>query len=230
LHANDYDGRRLFCGPYSGRSLELKEYVAGIVTNPNNDFPINFIPLRTLSLFLTTKKDWHPREAFESVLVEWHAHYETVADFISQDDLLMLADCFYLPHELGPHAEALCHVVQRLLKDPVEQWNGADVEFARLNDQIQHLFDKLTQLRDRELFYAWSRRAWDLKEELQLIEGFVAKKREGVIDPQLDTHLPDTYRGGIVARLQSGLAMDDDGHFHVVVDNKPRHASQSFNS
>ena len=38
LHANDYDVRRLYCGPYSGRSPELLDSVAGILANPNNEF------------------------------------------------------------------------------------------------------------------------------------------------------------------------------------------------
>ena len=32
LHANDYDGRRFYCGPYSGREVELKGRVKGILT------------------------------------------------------------------------------------------------------------------------------------------------------------------------------------------------------
>src|SRR5439155_1247605 len=35
LHANDYDGRRFFCGPYAGRPLELWTAVAGLLSNPN---------------------------------------------------------------------------------------------------------------------------------------------------------------------------------------------------
>ena len=48
LHANDYDMRRLYCGPYSGRAPELVQSVRGILVNPNNEFPVNFVPLRTL--------------------------------------------------------------------------------------------------------------------------------------------------------------------------------------
>ena len=39
LHANDYDQRRLFCGPYC-RSNDLRDSVNGILLNPNNEFPI----------------------------------------------------------------------------------------------------------------------------------------------------------------------------------------------
>ena len=36
LHANDYDARRFFCGPYSGRPVELRCVVGGLLSNPNN--------------------------------------------------------------------------------------------------------------------------------------------------------------------------------------------------
>ena len=49
LHANDYDGRRFFCGPYSGRPPELRGEVSGLLSNPNSEFPLNYVPLRTLA-------------------------------------------------------------------------------------------------------------------------------------------------------------------------------------
>src|SRR6266540_3340831 len=52
LHANDYDGRRFFCGPYAGRPPELRAAVAGLLSNPNCEFPLNYIPLRTLGDFV----------------------------------------------------------------------------------------------------------------------------------------------------------------------------------
>src|SRR5436190_517056 len=42
LHANDYDGGRFYCGPYSGRPPELRNEVSGILINPNNEFPLNY--------------------------------------------------------------------------------------------------------------------------------------------------------------------------------------------
>ena len=37
--------------------------------------------------------------------------------------------------------------------------------------------ERLTELHDRELFYAWSRRIWELREELELIHDFVTHKK-----------------------------------------------------
>jgi len=49
LHANDYDPKRVFFGPYKGRSTELKPYLNGVLTNPNCEFESNFVALHTLS-------------------------------------------------------------------------------------------------------------------------------------------------------------------------------------
>jgi hypothetical protein len=213
LHANDYDGRRLYTGPYSGRALELKQHVAGILSNPNTEFPINFIPLRTLGDYLRAGDNWHPREAYLAALEQWLPSYASQGDAFTLDDLTLLADCFYLPHADGPEANRLYDAVHCLVSQPVSQWGDAEAVFDALDRQVQSLFDKLTQLNDRELFYAWSRRAWDLKEELQLLRGFIAKKKAGETTPHIDSHLPGTYRGGFLARLQGLLSMDNLGRF-----------------
>ena len=49
LHANDYDQRRLFLGPYVGRSPSLIPYLAGVLTNPNCEYTVNFVAIHTLA-------------------------------------------------------------------------------------------------------------------------------------------------------------------------------------
>ncbi|CAH8568500.1 unnamed protein product [Dicrocoelium dendriticum] len=51
LHANDYDQRRVFIGPYSGRPLDLrrKGLLRGVLTNPNCEFEANYVALHTLA-------------------------------------------------------------------------------------------------------------------------------------------------------------------------------------
>uniref|UniRef100_A0A3P9CD85 protein O-GlcNAcase n=1 Tax=Maylandia zebra TaxID=106582 RepID=A0A3P9CD85_9CICH len=48
LHANDYDSRRLFLGPFKGREPQLKNHLRGLLLNPNCEFEANYIPLHTL--------------------------------------------------------------------------------------------------------------------------------------------------------------------------------------
>ncbi|XP_070541365.1 protein O-GlcNAcase-like isoform X2 [Ptychodera flava] len=49
IHANDYDIKRLFLGPYCGRSTDLISHLNGVLTNPNCEYEANFIALHTLS-------------------------------------------------------------------------------------------------------------------------------------------------------------------------------------
>ncbi|XP_051984395.1 protein O-GlcNAcase isoform X2 [Xyrauchen texanus] len=52
LHANDYDTRRVFLGPFKGRPPGLRAHLRGLLLNPNCEFEANFIPLHTLG-------SWH---------------------------------------------------------------------------------------------------------------------------------------------------------------------------
>lgn len=70
LHANDYDQRRLFLGPYSGRSVTLHAHLNGVLTNPNCEYTVNYIAIRTLaqwsrSAVELTKRPSPTRQAFQ---------------------------------------------------------------------------------------------------------------------------------------------------------------------
>ena len=74
----------------------------------------------------------------------------------------------------------------------------------------------MTELRRRPLFNALSRRVWDLREELDLLgryADFVSGKGQSEASFRSDFHLPDTYRGGMVAQLQRLLEQHPDGTF-----------------
>jgi len=49
IYANDYDQKRLFLGPYKGRSTELIPRLKGVLTNPNCEFESNFVAIHTLA-------------------------------------------------------------------------------------------------------------------------------------------------------------------------------------
>ncbi|XP_054020345.1 protein O-GlcNAcase-like [Dryobates pubescens] len=48
LYANDYDCRRVFLGPYTGRAAGLMPRLHGLLINPNCELQANFIPMHTL--------------------------------------------------------------------------------------------------------------------------------------------------------------------------------------
>ncbi|XP_030058715.1 protein O-GlcNAcase [Microcaecilia unicolor] len=49
IHANDYDQKRLFLGPYKGRSTELIPRLKGVLSNPNCEFEANYVAIHTLA-------------------------------------------------------------------------------------------------------------------------------------------------------------------------------------
>lgn len=49
IHANDYDHRRVFLGPYSGRPVELYKLLNGVLTNPNCEFEANYVAIHTFA-------------------------------------------------------------------------------------------------------------------------------------------------------------------------------------
>ncbi|MBI5770037.1 MAG: beta-N-acetylglucosaminidase domain-containing protein [Verrucomicrobia bacterium] len=232
LHANDYDGRRFFVGPYSGRAPELRGEVRGLLVNPNSEFPLNFVPLRTFANFVGVPESarWDARAAYLAALREWWPCFATVTSAagapLTWDDFVLFCDCYYLPHEEGAEAEAFFRELHAAIEAKTERV-GADLRAARpdappptarpeVGPYLSRLAGlkifcaRLAELRDRPLFYALHRRAWELREELDLLDRYLASTATAVAS---DSHLPGTYRGGFVPRLQQLLAPRADGTF-----------------
>jgi protein O-GlcNAcase/histone acetyltransferase len=214
LHANDYDGRRFFVGPYSGRPRELLAEVAGILTNPNCEFPLNYLPIHTLADFVNGKGPWQPRNSFLANLPFWLKHFDSRENFLEANDLLVLCDCYYLPHEDGPEAESLYASIRHVIERP--QDSAAFPTLTQRARRLREFCARLAEIENRPLFYALSRRVWELREELDLLEKFVAFRANPDNAHKSftsDFHLPSTYRGGFVAGLQKLLLQNPDGVF-----------------
>ena len=213
LHANDYDGRRFYCGPYAGRSPELRSAVSGLLLNPNVEFPLNYVPLRTFAEFLRTES-WGPREAYLAALREWLPRFDTVGESLSLQELLLFCDSYYLPYEDGAEAEALYQLIRHLLTANPAAWGGDSQTFYAEAARLRTFCSRVTELRCRPLFHALSRRVWELREEVDLLEHYVRFKSDpgNLTRPfRSDFHLPGTYRGGLAARLQRLLEHYPDG-------------------
>jgi protein O-GlcNAcase/histone acetyltransferase len=194
LHANDYDGRRFFCGPYSGRPPELRGEVSGLLSNPNSELPLNYVPLRTLAAFVQASDSWAPRSAYLAAMREWAPSFTTVRGPVSLEDLVLFGDCYYLPQEEGPEAEALFRAARSMLDNPDDQ-DAASIFRARAS-RLRAFCEAMTELRHRPLFHALSRRTWELREQLDRLERHASGKAGEV------GNLPEADRGGLVARLQ----------------------------
>jgi protein O-GlcNAcase/histone acetyltransferase len=215
LHANDYDGRRFYCGPYAGRPPGLRNLVSGILTNPNNEFPLNYVPVRTLAGYVQASGPWEPRGAYLSALAEWRAQFAALRGLPTIEDLALFLDCYYLPYEEGQGARELFALLVETLRQGSARLTPERTEFRARAARLREFCGRLSELRDRGLFYALSRRAWELREELELLDRYLEMKaRAGDAElPPSDFHLPGTYRGGMVARLQRLLIQEPDGCF-----------------
>jgi protein O-GlcNAcase/histone acetyltransferase len=224
LHANDYDGRRFHCGPYTGRAPELRDAVSGLLLNPNCEFALNFVPIRTFARFVQGGAEWNARKEYLAAMAEWLPRFATIGQPVTLEDVVLLGDCYYLPHEEGPEAEALYRRVRNLLVgNPIDR--GVEVAaFHRQSSRLREFCLRLTELRHRPLFHALSRRIWELREELDLLERCVTANDNGnspVKPCRSDFHLPGTYRGGMVPRLQRLLVPHPDGTFTAAPQPAP---------
>ena len=217
LHANDYDGRRFYCGPYSGRPLELRNEVSGILLNPNNEAPLNYVPVRTMAEYLRyDTSEWDPRQAYIDAMSSWALQFESAGKPIELDELILFGDCFYLPYEEGPEAEDLFNAIKDLFSSSsTEEWKKRFEPFKRQATTLKSTCGEIVNLWNRALFAALSRRAWDLREEMDLILTCAnLKNQDPAPELRSDFHLPRTYRGGMAQRLQGLLQQNEDGTFH----------------
>jgi hypothetical protein len=222
LQANDYDGRRFFCGPYSGRSPELCGAVSGLLINPNTEFPLNFVAVRTLAEFVRCSGTWDARQAYLAAMGEWFPHFATSGQPLALADLILLGDCYYLPYEDGAEAKALFERARDLLSRNPATWGDEAGTFRRQIARLREFCFRLTELRHRPLFYALNRRVWELREELDLLERYIAFKSapgNQDVDYHPDSHLPGTYRGGMVAHLQRLLVPQNHGTIAPAPEN-----------
>lgn len=224
LHANDYDGRRFFCGPYAGRPRGLRSRLRGVLSNPNTEFPLHFPGLHSMAAWLRGDDAWDERASYLAAMRDWLGRFDGWKQPMPWEDLLLLGDCHYLPYSEGPLAMDLRDRLRSVLATPPEAWGpeARDLRgrLARLRDACARIAD----LRDRGMFAAWSRRAWELREEADLLEKFVAWNLEPGTRGrpfQSDFHQPLTYRGGMVPSLQRLLAMRGDGTFTPAVPRDP---------
>ncbi|XP_027193831.1 O-GlcNAcase isoform X2 [Dermatophagoides pteronyssinus] len=80
LHANDYDQKRLFLGPYSDRSTQLIPHLSGVFTNPNCEYEANFIPIHTLGQWSKCTKDANECQSNSDIKLESESENGSIED------------------------------------------------------------------------------------------------------------------------------------------------------
>ncbi len=216
LHANDYDLRRIYLGPYAGRPTALKAVTRGVVANPNCEFELNFVALHTLGQFAVAK-NYSPAAAWAKAITAWTPEFAAPAPtVIHEADVQLLGDSFHLPYATGPLSKRWQTDFQKLLATPPERWGPTEMRFRAHGRALQQLFDQLTAVTNRDLLYSLYRHAWELKEEVILLQRYLdwLKTNPGGDNAFFSgEHRAGTYRGGLVAELQRTLPMRADGGF-----------------
>jgi protein O-GlcNAcase/histone acetyltransferase len=217
LHANDYDGRRFFCGPYSGRPLDLRQGIRGILHNPNNEALLNLVPWTTLADYLQTQgESWDPRASYLKAMRQWYAQFESSGNPISWEAFLLFGDCFYLPQQHGDQAQCLLDEASKVFTHPFGS-NGHDPGlFRALATRLRDACREVVHLKQRPLFNALYRRNWELREEMDLLLHCLGLLEQNPLSPLCsDYHLPGTYRGGLVLDVQRLLTQGERGGFEM---------------
>lgn len=213
LFADDYDGNRFFAGPFAGRPRALRDHVGGILLNPNNELPLNFVPLHGFAGWLAGDDAWDPAAAHRVAIRDWLPDFALLPaapgrpprEPVTFDDLLLLCDCFFLPHAHGPGGAALLAGAPGLVGTPAAAWGESEHRALEMARRLKALGYRLADLADRGLLHALARRIWPLREECTLLlhhaENRLRAARGEALQP-IDDHLPGTFRGGFLAELQ----------------------------
>lgn len=94
--------RRVYLGPFDGRPTELRDLVAGVLTNPNCEYTTNFVAIHTLASWVRDGPAYDPVTALQAALQDWLPLFRTESDkVITIEDITLLSHMFYLPYSHG---------------------------------------------------------------------------------------------------------------------------------
>ncbi|MBC8346592.1 MAG: beta-N-acetylglucosaminidase domain-containing protein [Candidatus Marinimicrobia bacterium] len=204
IHANDYDVRQIFFGPYAGRPLELKYEVSGILSNPNCQFWANFNPLRSLAMYNNETVSWNPRQAFMDSTREWLKYFGN--DTVTEDEIVLLGDCFYLPGEMGDNGNRLVESVEKITNNEPNEWEKYLDNFIQFKSMLNSLCMKLIATTNRDLLYDYFHPLWELREEAEYISRWIDWKMSGKNKFKSPEFVPK--RQGILYKIQKIVHSD----------------------
>jgi len=223
FHANDYDIRRVMAGPLGGRKAEILGLIDGLITNPNNEFEANFVPVHTTGAF--TRGVDVESEALAAALPAWQKRFRLAftapQETLTTEELRLLVELFYQPFRQGPEVEALLQVARRLLsveRPDVQsaEWRAGHAAIVGLRDRIRDLFERMTELENRDLFYAFHPYLWEAREEVTHLVSYLDWLAEeppaGAVFPHRE-RIYNFYRRGFTVAVQELLPRDGCGRY-----------------
>lgn len=223
FHANDYDLRRVHAGPLGGRSAQMLELVSGFITNPNNEFEANFVPVMTTGAFVAGVDE--EEAALAVALMRWqsrfHLAFRPEETRVAPADIRLIVELCYQPFRCGPEIERLLAVARGLLDThrpdiSRPEWQAGHAELRGLRDRIRTLFNTLTELENRDLFYTFHPYLWEAREEVTHLVSYLDWLAEGpaaeAVFPQ-EARIYNFYRHGFGVAMQELLPRDREGRF-----------------
>jgi hypothetical protein len=221
FHANDYDIRRVHAGPLGGRRDDILPLIEGIVTNPNNEFEANFVPVHTTGAF--ARGGYDEAAAFDAALKAWQPRFKLASteETIPLEAIRLLAEIHHQPFRCGPEIEALLDTAGELLAAPrpdvsAQRWRDGHAALRHLRDRLRKLFELTTALENRDLFYAFNQYLWEAREEVTHLVSYLDWLAE---TPPPDAVFPDEqriynfYRRGFTVAVQELLPRGRDGRY-----------------
>nr|CAG4649962.1 EOG090X01OH [Sida crystallina] len=97
LHANDYDKRRLFLGPYCGRPAALLSKLKGVLTNPNCEYGANFVAIHTVAQWCQCSADSGANDSSDAVSADIKLEQESAGGRSDEDGNVALPTYIYHP-------------------------------------------------------------------------------------------------------------------------------------
>ena len=223
FHANDYDLRRVYAGPLGGRHADILPLIAGIITNPNNEFEANFVPVHATGAFVAGSDE--EAAAFAVALKAWQPRFRLASggqtETLTVEEIRLLAELFYQPFRCGPQVEAALQTARRLLSEArpdvrSQGWQEGHDALVEFRDRIRELFDRMTELENRDLFYAFHPYMWEAREEVTHLVTYLDWLAG---DPPRGTEFPageriyNFYRQGFTVAMQELLPRDGNGRY-----------------
>jgi protein O-GlcNAcase/histone acetyltransferase len=222
FHANDYDIRRTHAGPLGGREPAIRDEIAGFITNPNNEFEANFVPVHTTGAFLKAAC-YDEGAAADAAARAWQDRFRLAYSddaTLKLEEVALLIDLLYQPFRAGPQSTAIVATARALLTEAwpnteVRAWREGQARIHAYHDRVVALFDRMTELENRDLFYTFQPHLWEVREELhtltQYLDWLASGPDANAVFPETG-RLPNTYRQGLAAALQALLPRDRDGN------------------
>ena len=224
FHANDYDVRRVILGPLAGRNSDILPHIAGYITNPNNELETNFVAVLTTGN-LVNAENYEPQTALSAALGAWQPAfaYAFGQGALDSEEIRLLVELFYQPFTCGPEVEQKLDLARQLLSQHRPDvssagWKEGLAELRRFRDRIITLAEHLTEIENRDLFYALNPYVWEAREEITHLVTYL-DWLDGAPEP--DESFPGTeriynfYRRGFGVAIQEILKRDGRGrYFH----------------